>query len=321
MNRLSVSALALIATSLTLPAFGAEPQRSNGRAPQGERPSSAAKDSGRSAERGATRGSYSDASPDEKPGSDEPTPSRESDSLLPNDHKETPRETERPLVIRRTPEKPLELSAQTPSDSIWIKLGVCGLIVAGGAYLFRKRGLFKAPVRTHTMTIVARTAIGVRSELLLVEVDGQKLLLGVTPGSISRLAVMPGNGDAPALLEETLDPVARADQEPGFGVALDTARVKLEEFAARVKSRAPEAPPARAQSRTSHNEAPTSAAAEEAEYEREVARREAARARARQSHVERELKELRASRPETRSRPDLGEQAQSLLRLREARGR
>jgi len=322
MNRLSVSALALVATSLTLPAYAAEPARSKPvaekavaeRAERAERPARGDK----------ARAIESDATGDEGATKEEPV--GDSDSLLPSDHKESaPREAERPLVLRKSPaDKPLELAAEKPSDSIWLKLGACGLILGGALFAMKKRGLLKAAPREHTMTIVGRTAIGVRSELLLVDVDGQKLLLGVTPNSISRLAVMPVHGDAPSLMEETLDPVPRVEQEPGFDSALDSAREQLEDFAARLKSRAPESPSARAaKARPSRHEAATPSprnsrpSADDAEHDQEMARR----ARARRSHVERELTELRASRPAQASRPDLGEQAQSLMRLRQARGR
>lgn len=44
--------------------------------------------------------------------------------------------------------------------------------------------------------IVGQQALGVKERLLLVEVDGQRILLGVSPGRISRLAELgPGPGD------------------------------------------------------------------------------------------------------------------------------
>ncbi len=321
MNRITVSALALIATSLTFPAVAAEPPRPTGRTAQTEKGTAPEKAASRTDEKGSEHASRREDTTEPRVRTDEPTPSRESDSLLPNDHREPRREPERPLVIRRTPEKPLELSAQTPSDSIWIKLAVCGLIVGGAVYLLRKRGLLKAPARSHTMTIVSRTGIGVRSELLVVDIDGQKLLLGVTPGSISRLAVLATGSEATALLDEGTDPESPTEHEPHFDGALVAAREKLEQFAARLKTRAPESLPGRSSARASLHAEHTSELSAEADYEREIARREATRNRARQSPAARELQELRNSRPEGRSRPDLGEQAQSLLRLRQSRGR
>ena len=52
---------------------------------------------------------------------------------------------------------------------------------------------------SHDLTIVSRTSIGVRSELLIVNVDGQRLLIGVTAGSIQRLATLPDPLDAVTL--------------------------------------------------------------------------------------------------------------------------
>jgi flagellar protein FliO/FliZ len=279
------------------------------------------------------------AAPDAK--ADETTPTGgakadaargESDSLLPSDHRETPPTEDRPLVLRKPADKPLELSSTSSTDGFGLKLGVCALIVGGAVWLLRKRGILAPPKLAHPMTILGRTAIGVRSELLLVDVEGQKLLLGVTPSSISRLAVLPVHGDTPSLADEFIDPPARADEEPGFDDALESARTRLEEFAARMKTRAPidtRVPRERETiaprdhdrepSRASRHASPRPPVAERLEETRSG--RDAARSKARESMAERELRELRASRPDLRSRPDLGEQAQSLLKLRQARGR
>lgn len=332
MKRLTVSVLALVASALTTPALAEDPAPKPAAAakPAPAKPTPVAKDAGKPAPKSAEE---TEPASDPSAASSERPPSRD-DSLLPHDHHETaPREAERPLVLRKTADKPLELTSSSATDGLGLKLGVCGLIVAGAVWLLRRRGLLQTPAQTHPMSILGRTAIGVRSELLLVDVDGQKLLLGVTPSSISRLAVLPVHGDTPSLAEGELDPVASPDGEPGFAAALDSAREKLEEFAAGMRRRAPSATPlaerARRPSRHELEDAGEPAGREASP--REAARveasrleaelREAQRLRARESQIERELRELRASRPEGRSRPDVGEQAQSLLRLRNARGR
>ncbi|MBM4376317.1 MAG: FliO/MopB family protein [Deltaproteobacteria bacterium] len=332
MSRKTVSALALVATTLTGTAFAVEPARPKPVAEKlavGAKPPARAKEA-KEVEAPAADGAADEAHPTEGP-KGEPTRG-EADSLLPSDHREPPQTADKPLVLRKPADKPLELSSTSSTDGFGLKLGICAAIVGGAVWLLRKRGILAPPKQAHPMTILGRTAIGVRSELLLVDVDGQKLLLGVTPSSISRLAVLPVHGDTPSLADEALDPPARVDDEPGFDDALESARSRLEEFAARMKSRAPmDAPVTRDRatiapresdleaSRASRHASPRPPVAERLEEPRPS--REAARAKARESIAERELRELRASRPDLRSRPDLGEQAQSLLKLRQARGR
>ncbi|MSP25129.1 MAG: hypothetical protein EXR75_08180 [Myxococcales bacterium] len=143
--------------------------------------------------------------------------------------------TERPLALRRTADKPLELLAPSPSSGIGYKLLACCIIIAGAVWLLRRRGIIKPPKLQEAMKIVSRTSIGVRSELMLVNVDGQRLLLGITPGSIARLAVLPplDAADEEPLVE--LAPNDAVDNEPGFESALRGARSKVEELAARVR--------------------------------------------------------------------------------------
>jgi flagellar biogenesis protein FliO len=103
-----------------------------------------------------------------------------------------------PLEVR--PSRPLETAAPEPASSAWTKIGLCGLIVVGAAaFYMRKRapgGVTAAP----SIKVAARTSIGVRSEIILVDVDGHRLLLGVTPSSVRTLSVLPVE---PSLAAET----------------------------------------------------------------------------------------------------------------------
>jgi flagellar biosynthetic protein FliO len=252
--------------------------------------------------------------------------SHDEDSLLPSEHKAAKKTEDRPLALRKTNDKPLELIAPSPTNGWGYKLALCGIIIAGAVWLLKKRALLKPPAQTHAMTIVGRTPIGVRNELILVDVDGQKLLLGVTPSSITRLAVLPVLGDVPSLADPEVDPMTPAEQEPGFELAVKNARDKLERFAARLQGRVPaeraidddgeiandpEPPPARAA-------VPAS----------EGTRRKIAAAPKPQQRPQ-------PPRPQLQSRPDerpraaqrserraelAGEQAESLMRIRRARG-
>lgn len=91
-----------------------------------------------------------------------------------------------PLTLRHEQGAPLETKS-TGGGLVW-KLLALGALVGGGAYwaVTKKRG--KRPFAPSEIRVVARASIGVRQELLVVEALGQKMLLGVTSGSIQRLA-------------------------------------------------------------------------------------------------------------------------------------
>jgi flagellar protein FliO/FliZ len=84
--------------------------------------------------------------------------------------------------------------------------------LGAGAWMWKRRKGAVQPERRPSLVITARQTIGVRSELLVVEIGGQSLLLGVTPGAIQRLAVLP---DPVAEAAESLEPEPLAEpQEP-----------------------------------------------------------------------------------------------------------
>ncbi|MFO0592293.1 MAG: flagellar biosynthetic protein FliO [Polyangiaceae bacterium] len=102
-------------------------------------------------------------------------------------------------------------AGQTPG-SLMPQLALVALIGAAGLWMWKRR----ASQRTEpnrAPRILARTPVGVRSELLVVEVDGQQMLIGVTPQTIQRIAVLSQiNVAAPAgnvLIQDLPD-------EPGF---------------------------------------------------------------------------------------------------------
>lgn len=116
-----------------------------------------------------------------------------------------------PLSLR--PSKHLELAQEPPHTAFGWKVVAVMAILGGAAFALRKR---VKPKRTEDaqLTILRRTAIGLRSELLIVNVEGQRLLIGVTPHAIQSLAVL----DA----DERPEPVAAeapeaAAQPPSVG--------------------------------------------------------------------------------------------------------
>lgn len=109
-----------------------------------------------------------------------------------------------PLGLRST--KPLELADEPAQTTLGWKLGA--LVVLGGfaAWAWKKRSTGATVADTSDLRILRRTSIGVRSELLVVEMDGQRLLLGVTPNAIQNLYIAPfteDSGSAP--IDEPLE--------------------------------------------------------------------------------------------------------------------
>jgi flagellar protein FliO/FliZ len=340
MSRIGVIGLALIASALTNEARAAEPEKPAGTNAPATAPSDKAAASTKPEAKEASLAKSEEGAAKDDLG--EPArssrASNDHDSLLPSEHKAAAHSADRPLALRKANEKPLELVAPPRSDGTWYKLGLCGLILAGAGWLLRKRGLLKPARDPHPMSIIGRTAIGVRSELIVVNIDGQKLLLGVTPSAISRLAVLPV-ADHPSLADPLLDPVDSVAQEPGFEGALKSAREKLEAFAARVKDRES---PRKAEHRGEDEHEHEHEHEREHEREREERARKLEQLAARrelsvrrpgaksQPEPAREEQRSRESRPPMRSesprqrevvRDRGGEQAQSLLRIRQTRGR
>lgn len=116
-----------------------------------------------------------------------------------------PASTGTPLAPRPTHvEKPLP----APNFAgLAAKMGFALVVVGGGLYLYRRR-MGKPMAVAPTLSIVARTSLSLRNELVVVEVDGQRLLLGVTPTSITRLTVLSETtaSDDMDLAESTSEP-------------------------------------------------------------------------------------------------------------------
>jgi flagellar biogenesis protein FliO len=103
-------------------------------------------------------------------------------------------ESATPLTLR--PSKPLDLAQEPQHAGIGWKLFALAAILGCAGFYFRKRFQFKGAPDTG-LTIVRRAPVGIRSELLIVSVEGQRLLIGVTPHTIQSLAVL--DSDEPAV--------------------------------------------------------------------------------------------------------------------------
>ncbi|HEX7633644.1 MAG TPA: flagellar biosynthetic protein FliO [Noviherbaspirillum sp.] len=90
-----------------------------------------------------------------------------------------------------------------PSAASSLFQGLLGLVVVLGllgatAWAIRRSGLAR-PVSASTVKIIGGASIGTRERIVLVEVAGQWIVVGIAPGCINALATMPRQeGIAPA---------------------------------------------------------------------------------------------------------------------------
>jgi flagellar protein FliO/FliZ len=142
-----------------------------------------------------------------------------------------------PLALR--PTKPLEL-AQEPARAGGAWKIVAVFVILGGAAFYLRKRIQPRRIEEGQLTIVRRTTVGLRSELLIVNVEGQRLLIGVTPHSIQSLAVLDGiEADAPefvAASERRRNEDAASERRRGDDEALAQERPVGERFAAVLKS-------------------------------------------------------------------------------------
>lgn len=120
-----------------------------------------------------------------------------------------------PSAAAPSPGTPLALKTDGPSASprssgemgIATKVGACALILGAAAWAFkRRRNASKTDLGAKgSLALLSRLSLGARTEVCVIEVDGQRLVIGVTPQNISTLSV--------AGLESTLaepEPIAAA---------------------------------------------------------------------------------------------------------------
>ncbi len=117
------------------------------------------------------------------------------------------RASETPLPTR--PTKALDLSSSSDTSGLGWKLAACVLVGAAGFFVWRRSRSAVAPVDVPSLTVLSRTNLGVRSELVLIDLDGQRLLLGVTPSAIQNLYIAPLDE-----LREVREPAAEREPRP-----------------------------------------------------------------------------------------------------------
>ena len=109
-------------------------------------------------------------------------------------------------------------SVAVPRYSVWRSLGAM-LVVIGGllalnSYVTKKRGgAFGMRNQSKRIAVLERTALDHRRSLVLVEVDGQRILVGLGPERIEPIAVL--TGVAPVIV-----PAADAPDHSSFSDSL-----------------------------------------------------------------------------------------------------
>jgi flagellar biogenesis protein FliO len=93
-----------------------------------------------------------------------------------------------PLATR--PTKALSLAPEDEGTPAVYKLLVAVVILAGAAVWLKSKWKVRTPAFRRRIDVLSRTSLGVRSELLVVEVEGTRLLVGTTPSSIQTLAIL-----------------------------------------------------------------------------------------------------------------------------------
>lgn len=84
-------------------------------------------------------------------------------------------------------------------------LGVVLLLVIGTAWLLRRLGRVPG-LSNHAIKTIGATAVGTRERVVLLEVAGTWILVGVAPGQVRQLATLP-KGDVPAIEPHAQEPV------------------------------------------------------------------------------------------------------------------
>ncbi len=138
---------------------------------------------------------------------------------------------DKPLALRQS--QPMAFAEEQSTSSLWWKLLISCAIVVGALWLLKRRLKPSAASKPPVLDVISRKSVGVRSEICIVRVDGHRLLLGITPNSIQRLAALPDPDEGGMLseLEVAAPESGPAEVEPGFGALLSGTYARLAQAA------------------------------------------------------------------------------------------
>jgi flagellar biogenesis protein FliO len=109
------------------------------------------------------------------------------------------------LKLRKPADGPIALKPRDEGIGWGAKVGMIGVAAVGAYLVYRRRNAGGAGLPlTPLPKVLGRTALHGRSSLVVVEVEGQRLLLGVTPTQVTTLTV----------LSDELKPGASEIEEP-----------------------------------------------------------------------------------------------------------
>lgn len=112
-----------------------------------------------------------------------------------------PAAEEKPLVLRESKAEAPAQSSPSTTTTLLKGLGVAGVAIAAFA-LFKRKKIQGTKSSGVEVKIVGRTALGMRTEVCVVDVGGERLVLGVTPTTVTTLSILQ---DAPVELGELAD--------------------------------------------------------------------------------------------------------------------
>jgi flagellar biogenesis protein FliO len=101
----------------------------------------------------------------------------------------------------------MPLPANMPRFSVWRSIGamlleIGGLLALNSFVTKRRDSLFAIRNRNKRIIVLERTAVDHRRSLLLVEVDGQRIVLGLGPDRMDTVAVLAGKAPEGAIVNE-----------------------------------------------------------------------------------------------------------------------
>jgi flagellar protein FliO/FliZ len=158
-----------------------------------------------------------------------------------DDHQAAPvaSQVSTPLSLR--PSKPIELAPEPQRAAAGWKVAFVLALVGGAALCLRRRA---KPLkgREAELTIVRRAPLGLRSELVVVNVEGQRLLIGVTPHTIQSLAILDSDDEPRLRAADASGRGAGTSLGDRFAAMLETASRSASPTASTVAAPAPPRP-------------------------------------------------------------------------------
>lgn len=115
---------------------------------------------------------------------------------------------------------PVFATGARSNGSLFLNLLALALLLAlaGGAiYLRRRRGTLPSLERAQPVRVLSTVRVGPKAQVVVTDVSGRLLLLGVTDTSVRSLGFLPDEGVAPELEAETPDDADDEDFTGGYG--------------------------------------------------------------------------------------------------------